>query len=81
MADSKHPEAYSTVPVSTPVVVPEIEEVQMNGFAWSGDFGLLIAFGERGEEAVDELLRLREPAETWVDFGQDQQGLRSTETR
>lgn len=77
MAKSNSPEVFSTVPVSTPVVIPEAEEVQMNGFAWSGDFGLLIAFGDRGDEAVDELVRLREPMETYVDF---EQGLRSTDT-
>lgn len=78
MADPKPLEAYSTVPVSTPTVVPEAEEVQMNGFAWSGDFGLLVAFGERGEEAVDALIKLREPLETYIDFSQ---GIKDTDTR
>lgn len=76
MPDSHPVEAYSTVPVSTPVVIPEAEEVQMNGFAWSGDFGLLVAFGDRGDQAIDELTKLREPVETYVDFSQ---GLRSTD--
>jgi hypothetical protein len=78
VADPRPPEAYSTVPVSTPTVVPEAEDVQMNGFAWSGDFGLLVAFGQRGEEAVDELIRLRQPAETYLDFTTE---LRDTDTR
>jgi hypothetical protein len=77
MADPKLPEAYSTVPVSTPAVVPEAEEVQMNGFAWSGDFGLLVAFGDKGEEVIDELAKLREPVDTYADFSQ---GIRSADT-
>lgn len=70
MADPNPIEAYSTVPISTPVVIPEAEEVDMNGFAWSGDFGLLVAYGGRGEEAIDELAKLREPVETYLDFEQ-----------
>lgn len=64
------PVAFSTVPVSTPTVLPEAEEVDMNGFAWSGDFGLLVAFGRRGDVVVDELVKLREPTETFLDFAQ-----------
>ena len=78
MATSQSPEAFSTVPVSTPVVVPEAEEVQMNGFAWSGDFGLLVAFGGQGNETVDELIKFREPIESFMDLGQ---GIRSTDTQ
>jgi hypothetical protein len=40
-------------------VIPEIEMIQMNGFAWTPD-GLMVAFGDRGDQTLDELRRLRE---------------------
>ena len=67
------PEFYATVPISVPVVVPEAEDVPMNGFAWSSEFGLLLALGDSGSPAVDELFELRTPVET---FHEERQGLR-----
>lgn len=60
MSDSEL-EFYSTVPISNPVVSPSTEDVQMNGFAWSNQLGLLVAFGDTGGPIVDELHLLREP--------------------
>lgn len=64
MADSdpQLPEFYSTVPISTPTVVPDAEDVQMNGFAWSVQFGLMLAYGDQDAKyALDQLDRLRTP--------------------
>lgn len=69
------PEFYSTVPISTPTVVPEAEDVAMNGFAWSRDFGLLVGIGDQGKPIVDELYRLRNPLDIATE-GDTQQGLR-----
>lgn len=61
MPDSKSPEFFSTVPISVPVVVPEAEDIPMNGFIWSDDFGILVSSNDNGQGAVDELYRLRAP--------------------
>lgn len=74
MPDSDIPEFYSTVPVSSPTVVPEAEDIVMNGFVWSVRFGLMLGFRQDGSQAVDELQRLREPLE---DINVDDQGMRS----
>jgi len=75
MPDSPEvPEFYSTVPISVPVVVPEAEDVIMNGFVWSADFGLLLGIADSGKPAVDELFNLRTPPET---FSEENQGLRA----
>ena len=73
MPDSETPEFYSTVPISSPTVVPEAEDVLMNGFAWSTQFGLLLSMGESGDEAVDQLVELRENLDE-IDI--NQQGIR-----
>jgi len=73
LPDSDTPEFYSTVPISSPTVVPEAEDVRMNGFVWSVAFGILIGMGQQGDEAVDELFRLREPLDN---INLDGQGLR-----
>lgn len=66
------PEIYATVPVSVPVVVPELEDVFMNGFVWSNALGLLIGLGNQGEPALDELQDLRRPEESLYKTTQDQ---------
>lgn len=66
------PEIYATVPVSVPVVVPEIEDVFMNGFAWSNELGLLVGLGNQGEPARDELEDLRRSEESLYKNTQDQ---------
>ena len=73
MPDSDTPVFFSDVPISTPTVVPEAEDIRMNGFVWSVQFGLLVGMGHQGDQAVDELFRLREPLE---DINIDNQGLR-----
>lgn len=73
MSDSNPPEFFSTVPISIPIVVPEAEDTQMNGFVWSHQFGLLLAFGSDADPIIDELQRLREPIET---IRTNDQGLR-----
>lgn len=64
------PEFYATTPISMPVIVPEAEDAQMNGFAWSSDFGMLVAFGDSADAVVDELQRLRRPIEQIRTHGQ-----------
>jgi hypothetical protein len=73
MSDSDTPEFYSTVPISSPTVVPEAEDIPMNGFVWSTTFGLLLAMGQEGDMAVDELFRLRENLD---DINLSDQGIR-----
>jgi len=55
---------FSNTPISIPVVVPEAENINMNGFAWSIDFGIMVAMGDRGDIIVDELFRLRNPMDS-----------------
>lgn len=75
MPDSANPtpEFYSTVPISAPTVVPEAEDVPMNGFTWSTKFGLMLAYGQIGDQAVDILKKLRENLD---DIDLNQQGVR-----
>lgn len=74
MSDSDSPEFYSTVPISSPTVVPEAEDIPMNGFVWSVQFGLLLGMGQEGDEAVDGLFELRENLD---DINISDQGVRS----
>lgn len=67
------PEFFSTVPISTPTVVPEVEDIRMNGFVWSVRFGLLVGMGQQGDQAIDELFRLRESLD---DINLNDQGMR-----
>ena len=52
-------EFYANVPISTPVLVPEIEDVDMNGFAWSHEYGLIIKMGDNVTNSIDKLRKLR----------------------
>jgi len=45
----------------------------MNGFVWSTTFGLLLAMGQQGDTAVDELAELRENLD---DINLNDQGIR-----
>ena len=40
--------AFFDVPVSIPVIVPDIEDVEMNGFAWSDEYGLVVGLDSAG---------------------------------
>lgn len=73
MPDPQTPEFYANVPISTPTCVPEAEDIQMNGFAFSAEFGLIIALADDGNEAVDELFRLRETVDSV--FNEDNQDI------
>lgn len=50
MEKRKRAEIYTNTPLSKAVVVPELETVPMNGFAWSADLGLIIAAGASDDE-------------------------------
>lgn len=65
-------EFYSTVPISGSIVVPEAEDIQMNGFAWSTEFGLMLSLGNTGLPTVEGLRGLRE---TEHDNNTNNQGL------
>ena len=41
-------EAYFDVPISKSVVMPEVEDVDMNGFSWSDEFGLMMGTRSSG---------------------------------
>lgn len=49
---------YSTTRISLPRFLPEQEYVDMNGFAWSPDFGLLLTANASGETLVEALRQL-----------------------
>lgn len=61
LPDPQIPEFYANVPISTPTCVPEAEDIPMNGFAFSADFGLIISLADDGNDAVDTLFNLRQP--------------------
>lgn len=55
---SKKRTFYSTTRISLPRFLPEQEYVDMNGFAWSPDFGLLLTANTSGETLVEALRQL-----------------------
>ena len=52
---------FSTVPISQPVVVPSAEDYDMNGFAWSDDFGILIKMNRSEDPEPDIFKNLKKP--------------------
>jgi hypothetical protein len=56
------PVFYATTAISTPVVAPNAETTQMNGFAFSMDYGMLVALQRSDDPFVDNLSTLRKMA-------------------
>lgn len=55
------PDYFANVPISVPVVIPKHENYRMGGFAWSQNFGIIVAMHTESDERVDYLRGLRKP--------------------
>lgn len=55
------PDYFSDVPISLPVALPSKEDYRMNGFAWSQDYGIILAMYTEADQRIDHLRRLRKP--------------------
>jgi len=49
---------YSDVPISVPIVIPSMEDSDLNGFSFSKDMGIMVA-SNRPQDSKDILRKLR----------------------
>lgn len=60
MADHE-PMAYADVPISTPMVYPEDEELSLMGFAFSNRLGITVEMTDRAEAEVRRMKEIHDP--------------------